>query len=299
VISGGTGIAGNVNIGGYFNVSGSQSGTPSTTGVYIQLASSTFTDSATAASGTAATMVFNSIAVPTLIATNTSVTTTNAATFYIAGNPITGTNETITNSYGFWNVGNSRIDGTSVLTGTTASTSSTTGVLQSAGGVSISNSTNSSSNTNGGALTIAGGAAIAKDVYIGGNLNIAGSTSSGLSTPSITTSNTTNITGSVTVVTNKLILNGNENFLSVVFRCTPTSSGLQTSFQFTTPNITSFVNIYDMVISVNGFHTDSSPVNLENLMGYAVTGTTRTFINFTAGGTDIHTIQIIARYTSN
>jgi hypothetical protein len=98
-------------ISGTLNVSSSQSGTPSATGAYIQSASSTFTDNNTTASGTAATMVFNSIATPTLAATNTSVTTTNAATFYVAGGPSAGTNETITNSYGIWNVGKLRNDG--------------------------------------------------------------------------------------------------------------------------------------------------------------------------------------------
>jgi hypothetical protein len=68
-------------------------------------------------SGTAAAMVFNSIDVPTLAATNTSVTTTTAATLYIAGGPTAGTNETITNSYGLWNVGNTRLDGNLSVSG--------------------------------------------------------------------------------------------------------------------------------------------------------------------------------------
>jgi hypothetical protein len=84
---------------GIFDVSKTLSGTPSSTiGAYQSHSASTYTDSATATSGTATGMVFNSIASPTLSATNSSVTTTNASTFYIAGAPKAGTNETLTNS---------------------------------------------------------------------------------------------------------------------------------------------------------------------------------------------------------
>lgn len=83
-----------------------------TTGIHLDAASATFTDDSTAGSGTAASAVFNSFQIPTLAATNTSVTTTDAATVYIAGAPAAGTNQTITNPYALWvDAGDVRIDG--------------------------------------------------------------------------------------------------------------------------------------------------------------------------------------------
>jgi hypothetical protein len=90
---------GNSSPAGLFDVSGNLSGTPALQRAYFSQGSTlTFTDNATAGSGTATNFVGNSFNAPTLAATNTSVTTTNAYTNYIAGAPIAGTNETLTNS---------------------------------------------------------------------------------------------------------------------------------------------------------------------------------------------------------
>ena len=87
-----------------FNLTlGAKTGTPGVTaGPSLTLLAHTFTDSNTAASGTVAAMAFITIARPTLAATNLSVTTTDAATLYLAGQPIAGTNETITNALAIW-----------------------------------------------------------------------------------------------------------------------------------------------------------------------------------------------------
>lgn len=183
------------------------------------------------------------------------------------------------------------------LSSTVASTSSSTGALQLSGGLAISNSTNSTSSTNGGSFTTSGGAAIAQDLFIGGDVTITGSFEGGVTTPSLTTSNSVNITGGVTISLVKLITNGSERMLSVIFRLTPTVSDLVTSFQVTTPGITSFTNVWDVVAFVGGFRNDADPVNLENTLGFAVTSSNRVKISFTAGGTDTHTIQFAARYT--
>ena len=91
--------------------SGAKTGTPGTGGSVERFSAQTFTDSATAGSGTATAAVFYSIAAPTLAATNSSVTTTDAATYYIAGVPVAGTNETITNPWALWiDAGNVRFD---------------------------------------------------------------------------------------------------------------------------------------------------------------------------------------------
>lgn len=87
------------------------SGTPSTTGAWFDQAAQTFTDNATAASGTAAAMVFNAIQVPTLAASNTGVITTDAATWYIAGPPTAGTYQTIRRPWALWlDAGRLRVD---------------------------------------------------------------------------------------------------------------------------------------------------------------------------------------------
>lgn len=84
-----------------------------TAGILLRMMAGTWTDSSTAASGTAATAVFSSFAQPTLAATNATVTTTDAATVYIAAAPAAGTNMTITNAYALWiDAGLFRLDGT-------------------------------------------------------------------------------------------------------------------------------------------------------------------------------------------
>src|SRR3989338_1023288 len=92
------------------------SGTPALTGAHLRYTGATFTDNATAGSGTATNMVFHSLAQPTLAATNASVTTTNAANLYIANAPAAGTNQTITNAYALWvDDGITRLDGNVVF----------------------------------------------------------------------------------------------------------------------------------------------------------------------------------------
>ena len=92
-------------------IPGNKSGTPSTTGGISNWAASTWTDSATAASGTAAAWVGHAFKQPTLAASNATVTTTDAATVYIANAPSAGSNETLTNAWGLWvDAGNVRFD---------------------------------------------------------------------------------------------------------------------------------------------------------------------------------------------
>jgi hypothetical protein len=88
--------------------------TPSwtTTGVGIRTVASTYTDSGTAAAGTAATNHVHVLAQPTIAAANSLVTTTTAATLYIAGAPANGTNMTVTNPYALYvNAGNTFLNG--------------------------------------------------------------------------------------------------------------------------------------------------------------------------------------------
>lgn len=88
-----------------------------TTGAYSAWAGRTATD--TVSTGTVATAVANSWGQPTFAASS-ATTFTNAATVYIAGDVAAGLNVTLTNSYGLWNVGKTRLDG-AVKIGATAS----------------------------------------------------------------------------------------------------------------------------------------------------------------------------------
>jgi hypothetical protein len=185
-----------------------------------------------------------------------------------------------------------------ISTSSTTTSTSTTGAILMSGGITSTNTTNSTSVTSGGCMTLNGGAAIAKDLYLGGNLNITGSVSAGTSTPTITTDNTVNITGTITIVNNKLILNGSEAMFSTVFRFTPTAANTVSEFNFSVPDMTSnFANIYDLIITASGYSDDTLPINLENITGYAVTGTKNGKIIFTSGSTDTNTIMVISRYT--
>lgn len=69
-----------------------------TAGIQHQTVAATYTDTSTA-SGTVTNNMVNTFGIPTLAATNASITYTNASTVYIAGAPVAGTNATLTNKY--------------------------------------------------------------------------------------------------------------------------------------------------------------------------------------------------------
>ncbi|GMF27807.1 unnamed protein product [Phytophthora fragariaefolia] len=126
-VSGGIGIGKNLYIGSCQTVA-----SWATTGPQIATITATYTNSSTASWGTATTAVMNSFAQCTLAATNTGVITTKAATVYISGAPIAGTNMTITNPYALL-VASGRV----LLDGAVSATSLTSGTLQVSGGMSV------------------------------------------------------------------------------------------------------------------------------------------------------------------
>ena len=189
-------------------------------------------------------------------------------------------------------------DGSVSFSSTTASTSNSTGSVKMSGGLGISNTTNATSITDGGSFTSGGGGAFAKDVYIGGNLNVVGSIAMGVTAPTYTISNETNITGTVTNANSNNSANGTNRFLAVVFRFTPTVTNSVTTFEFTIPEVvTNFTNVYDITCNINGYHTDGSPESLENCIVYAVTGTTKAKVSCTSSGTDTHSVQVMVQYS--
>ena len=149
------------------------SGSADQTGISVSVPAITYTDSATAASGTATSESFNYIATPTLAATNASVTTTTASTLEIAGAPTAGTNQTITNAYAL-NVaaGDTNLAG-SVTVGTGVDISAGTLNMDATSGTTlVSDSTTDATNSTSGAATFAGGVGIAKKLFVGTALDV-------------------------------------------------------------------------------------------------------------------------------
>jgi len=104
-------------------------------GSMIHLDTSTITDSNTSGSGTAAKYTHVTLEAPTLAATNSSVTTSDAATLYINAAATAGTNQTITRNWAMWvDTGNVRFDG-SIYSGTTEA-------INSSGLVTVTNQSN-------------------------------------------------------------------------------------------------------------------------------------------------------------
>ena len=90
-------------------------------GAMLHLDTSTITDSNTSGSGTAALYSHVRLEAPTLAATNSSVTTTAAATLYISAAPAAGSNQTLTNAYALYvDAGNVRFDGDIIMSSNTA-----------------------------------------------------------------------------------------------------------------------------------------------------------------------------------
>lgn len=87
------------------------------TGPTLQVKAATLTD--TSSTGTVASTAFNSFGTPTIASTNT-VTYTDLANVYVTA-PAAGTHATVTNLWGIWNAGATRLDGAVQANNLTAS----------------------------------------------------------------------------------------------------------------------------------------------------------------------------------
>lgn len=130
---GGAGFAKNLAVGGTISRTGnvSQAAWQNATGVALNLAAATYTDSSTGAGTVSGPSAASWLGQPTFASTN-AVTYTEAATLYIQNAPAAGTNTTLTNPYALL-VAN----GVVKIKTTTASSSITTGALVVDGGLGV------------------------------------------------------------------------------------------------------------------------------------------------------------------
>ncbi len=91
-----------------------------TAGVAINDTANTFTDT-TSVAGPVTTVVARSFGIP-IFTSAVAVVYATGANLYIAGDPVAGGAATITNAYGFWNAGKTRLDTLLTLASTTGTT---------------------------------------------------------------------------------------------------------------------------------------------------------------------------------
>jgi len=117
-------------------IDGNITANPPGDGSALHIDSADVTDGGTSASGTADIYAHVNIENPRLLATNASVTTSDATTLYIKGAPAASTNQTISRAWSMWvDAGNARFDG-SIYSGT-AEVINSAGIIQIASQPSI------------------------------------------------------------------------------------------------------------------------------------------------------------------
>ena len=130
-------------------------------GAVLQVSGPIFGDTSTVSGGTVPMAVFTSFARPMLGANNANVTTANAATVYIEGEPGAWANQTLTNSWGLWNGGTTRLDGalrlSSLPNATMLGTDSTGKVIAASGNFVSKSGDTLSGALSATALTTSGG----------------------------------------------------------------------------------------------------------------------------------------------
>ena len=135
-------------------------------GSMFHLDTSTLTDSATAACGTATKFASVTLEAPTLAASNCCVTTSDSATLYISGSPAIGSNQTVTRAHSIWvDSGNVRFDGglymgTSQLVSSTLAIDNGTANMTTGGILKIDVDSGSTINSSGGGINAAGSIAL-------------------------------------------------------------------------------------------------------------------------------------------
>lgn len=167
---------------------GNRTVTPGADGIALHIDAQDITDGNTSASGTAVTYNHITFENPRLFATNASVTTTDASTVFIKGQPVASTNQTITNAWALKVAGGSSYFGGIITVagneikdddGTTCITFDSSGNTTIAGTTSGTFSGNLTGNASGSSGSCTGNAATATaltsgDKTIDGDLTIDG-----------------------------------------------------------------------------------------------------------------------------
>jgi hypothetical protein len=118
-----------------------------------------------------------------------------------------------------------------------------------------------------------------------------------VSNPVLSLSNQVNIT-STNQANISIISTEPDRTLSGCLRIVPTSSLTTCSLEFGMPDVvTNWTNSYDITVVLSGYYDNSNYYSVENIVGFAVTGTTRARIKFTASSTTEHVIQFLIRYS--
>jgi hypothetical protein len=275
-VSGGAGISQNLYIGGTGNVAGilsvtSNQGSTSTTTGALQVSGGTGISQNLYVGGT------GNVAGILSATSNQGSTSTTTGALQVSGG--TGISQNL------YVGGTGNVAGILSATSGTVSTSTTTGALQVSGGTGISQnlyvggtgnvagilsvtSNQGSTSTTSGAVQVSGGVGITENLHVGGTLSVASMTS----TPAISSitaiSNCSTISTS-NILRKRLLKINNERILSLVISVEPDSITTTTSFRFPVPDITEFTSLDQLVPSIYGLSTETSPmVNVENCTIY-------------------------------
>lgn len=260
------------------------------TGSFLSVGAATYTDSSS--SGTVASAVGNSLAVPTFAASS-ATTFTNAANLYLAGDASAGTNVTLTNSYGIWNVGKTRLDGNALI-GTTStlkfgataaatigvSADTTAGIMQfispTSGTMTFTTANALSATLSGGATaTLTGGAGnmtIAAGTGASRTLSLQTTTSGSTATNALVLDATqgATLTGNLTFGTSTSVLNGTTG--SVGLTATGTNQNISITPTGQGGVIVSAADASFSPLRVNNTATNSTPQLAQFLAANTTTG---------------------------
>ena len=243
VTSGGIGVSKNIWVGTSY--SGAIFASSNVKGVVFNSPAITLTDNVLSA-GTITNVNSSTLNQVTMAASN-AITATNAATLYIAGPPIAGSNVSITNSY----------------------------AIQVSTGKTIFSDSSSSSSTTTGALVVSGGVGIGGNLYVGGT--IFGTINGTINTTSI----------SLGASSNQIILNSGNTLtltaptFSAARIYTIADAGSDATFIMSTfgsaQTIAGGLTSSDTLTASNGFTLTTGALNLTSTSGaVSLTGTSFT-----------------------
>ncbi len=222
---------------------------PGDDGIAIHVDSSDITDGTTSASGTATTYNHVTFENPRLLATNSSVTTTNASTLFIKGAPIASTNQTITNAWSIY-----AASGPAYFGGTILAASGVTG--------------NVTGNTSGSSGSCTGNAATATALETARNIGgVSFNGTASINLPGVNTSGNQDTSGNATTATN--LTSGDKTITGII-----SAKGL------------SIDNNVSVTPSFNGvaIHVDNSAVTDDNT---AASGTASTYNHISFENPDV------------